>query len=245
MSLRICLCVMLFATLSVGATATASQRSAKPADRSIEFSALKVLRTPSLGEQHDILDDVPGLRDVGLSIPVRCTVFQFDSAIGWMSCEPTYPSKVPSEITEAARRFGERYSISLQGVEYPQGGYLRTTTTLKLVPPRLRLEKGETEVTPSREFSFARTPTARDMSQNFPDRAQRMEYGGSVRVLCQVLPDFSLGCPEAYPVSENGSEFVRAGRTLASMMVVEPNLKNGEPAVGKWLIVPLNFRMPN
>lgn len=245
MSLRICLCLVLLATLSVGSIATASQWSAKPTYKSIEFSALKVLRTPSLGEQHDILDDVPGLQDAGLSIPVRCTIFQAEGVIGWMNCEPLSPSKPPPEIAEAASRFGERYSISLQGIDYPQGGYLRTTTTLKLIPPRLRLEKGETEVTPSREFTFARTPTARDMSRNWPDRAQRMEYGGSVRVLCQVLPDFSLGCPEADPVSENGSEFVRAGRTLASMMVVEPNLKNGEPAVGKWLIIPLNFRMPD
>ncbi|MGH6971438.1 MAG: TonB family protein [Caulobacteraceae bacterium] len=85
-------------------------------------------------------------------------------------------------------------------------------------------------------------PTARFVWA-YPDRAARKGVGGSALLDCLVRDDGRLTC-DLISETPHGYDFGKAAVAMATLFRVSPRSCSGEPAVGRWLDVPINFKPP-
>lgn len=121
---------------------------------------------------------------------------------------------------------------------------LTTDMTVHVGPaPKVDLSRDRPSL-PSSAFDFTERPSADEAGTFYPERAQRMNRGGTASFDCKVLDDLSLACPD--PAAEDPPDmgFGPAAKYLALYFRSAATMKNGQSAVGHWLTLRLTFRSP-
>jgi protein TonB len=92
---------------------------------------------------------------------------------------------------------------------------------------------------------WLRRPDGDDMAAYYPDRAQRLNQGGSARISCTVTASGGLtGCSV---VSEDPADYGFGGAALklAHLFKMRPQTADGQPVGGASVVVPIRFVVPS
>ncbi len=90
-------------------------------------------------------------------------------------------------------------------------------------------------------LSWAQRPTARRISELYPERALRANVGGRVQLDCTVLQNFSVACSVASETPANMG-FGRAALSAASSYRAQAWRSDGSSAVGARTRIVINFQ---
>lgn len=96
---------------------------------------------------------------------------------------------------------------------------------------------------PAGTVSWAQRPTARRISDLYPRRALNQGIGGRVQLDCVIQADLSASCSIASE-SPAGEGFGRAALSASSSYRAQPNLSNGQSAVGSRTRIAVAFQAP-
>jgi protein TonB len=90
---------------------------------------------------------------------------------------------------------------------------------------------------------WASRPTARRISELYPQRPLREGLGGRVALNCEVLPSMNVSC-EVATESPAGQGFGRAALAASSSYRARPTLSDGSSAVGTRTRIIVSFQAP-
>jgi protein TonB len=90
---------------------------------------------------------------------------------------------------------------------------------------------------------WANRPTARRISELYPQRPLREGLGGRVALNCQVLANLNVSCDVATE-SPAGQGFGRAALAASSSYRARPTLSDGSSAVGARARIIVSFQAP-
>ncbi|MBC7770336.1 MAG: energy transducer TonB, partial [Phycisphaerales bacterium] len=102
-------------------------------------------------------------------------------------------------------------------------------------PPETRAAPGT--------VSWAQRPTARRISELYPQRAVREGTGGRVMLDCVVQSSLSVACTIGSETPA-GEGFGRAALSASSAYRASPTLSNGQSAVGARTRISVSFQAP-
>lgn len=88
-------------------------------------------------------------------------------------------------------------------------------------------------------------PDADDLARYFPDRAQRMNQNGSVRMSCVVTASGTL--QDCSVVSETPADFGfgESAVKMAKLFKMAPKTEDGSPVGGARVTIPIRFNLPS
>ena len=101
----------------------------------------------------------------------------------------------------------------------------------------------EPRAAPPGTVSWAQRPSARRISDLYPQRALREGIGGRVTMDCVVLSSLGVNCTIASE-SPAGEGFGRAALSASSSYRASPTLSNGQSAVGSRTRIAVSFQAP-
>ena len=214
------------------ASAASAAAAAPAAGPFVPFENLTVVESPSLARAALAVERLqPPAR--GQDVSVECAV---NAPGGSLSC--LAKTSTDLAMARAAYILVAGYRVKTDGL--PPGA--RTRVTVRLTPPPLDLVRGDQQPLPFSAFDFVKAPSGGEVAADYPPRAQDLGKAGRAQVICRVLPDFSLACPE---VEEAPADFGfgEATQRVALLFRVSPMMKDGQPAVGKWLKFAINFNL--
>lgn len=87
-------------------------------------------------------------------------------------------------------------------------------------------------------------PNGADVARYYPDRAMRRNLQGRATVVCQVVSDGALANCLVVDEMPAGENFGDAVLHLAALFRIKPLTKDGAPTVGRWIKLPIKFRLP-
>jgi len=86
-------------------------------------------------------------------------------------------------------------------------------------------------------------PSPDDISRYYPDRAQRQNVDGTVRVQCRLSSDGVLGDCIVLSETPTGYGFGEAALNVAARFQMRPGTRDGRP-VSSQVIIPISFSLP-
>ena len=95
----------------------------------------------------------------------------------------------------------------------------------------------------ARPEDFRRGPRASDVARHYPERAKALRIEGRATLVCTVIEDGSLtGCrvSSEHPV---GWGFGEAALKMSAEFRVRAKPKDGRPAAGGRIVIPLKFSL--
>ena len=91
---------------------------------------------------------------------------------------------------------------------------------------------------------WARRPSAEEVARYYPDRAMRMEVGGSASLSCTVTARGTLSSCNITSESPADMGFGDAAIKLSKLFKMRPQTKDGQPVDGGTVRIPLRFTLP-
>lgn len=170
------------------------------------------------------------------------------------------PRTAVAESTRPARQDGVGGPISLSPAQPPEPSTQAATTPrsgpVSLVPPQTTTSPETqpasastppsvtppTAATPGR-VAWAQRPSARRISDLYPQRALRAGMGGRVQLDCTVQANLTVSCAIASETPP-GMGFGAAAISAASAYRAQPRLSNGASAVGSTTRIAIAFQAP-
>jgi TonB family protein len=157
------------------------------------------------------------------------------------ACEVTGETPAGRGLGQAAMKLSPRFRV---GLWTPDGR--PTVGSTALIPfsfdaPPPRLEGPIPQV----EFpSWAKMPTAAEMSFIYPQRALRNHRDGDVEMLCTVREDGQVESCRVIKEEPKGQGFGAAALSLTKLFILNPTMVDGRPVMpaGFQVNIPIKFR---
>lgn len=91
---------------------------------------------------------------------------------------------------------------------------------------------------------WVRRPSAEDLAQYYPDRAQRLGVAGSASLSCSVTAQGTL--TECSVGSEDPADqgFGTAALKMTRLFKMRPMTRDGQPVGGAKINIPIRFQLP-
>ena len=214
--------------------------------KEIPFDRLVVVERPSLARQIAAAEKL-SLPNAGVDVAVHCIV---EESGGRLRCNIRDYGKTPVSLFGAALMLAEGYRVQM----VDQGELSDLDPTRKTVPttdmtvhigpaPDVDLTRQHPSLPPS-AFTFTARPSGSDAQNYYPERAQRMNRGGTASVDCKVLVDLSLACPGPAREDPPDMGFGQAAQRVGLYFRSAPTMKDGQAAIGQWVTLQVAFRPP-
>lgn len=164
------------------------------------------------------------------------------------------PATTEDDVNAAYRPPPQAQSGGPASLSPPQGG-LPNETVVPLNPPQQAAVQPQPTATaapaaatpqrppPQGSVAWAQRPSARRISDAYPQRALRDGIGGRVELDCTVLPSLALNCSVASETPA-GQGFGRAALAAAGSYRAQASLSDGASASGARTRIVIQFQAP-
>ena len=216
----------------------------RPAFEWLNLASLPSAPVPSLRARRHSFDGLTTLPTAPARVEITCDV---DRPTGRMShCQAI--SGVAEVLSRPAEGQGDRAVLDAGALEPDKDIPLRVRMSVRVDPTDagpLGPPVGELVLNPP-DVAWARTPSGETLQRYFPEKAMRNNIEARISVLCRIEADGELLCTRTDIATVPGQEeiFRGWGEVVERTFRPKPALANGKSAIGRWVLIKFDLRLP-